>query len=132
MLNGNISNSGVKVIAFRVEDTLIKKHGGIWGKWYVDENARAMVDHTYRKADYFSVCLVVGRDIPKACKKLLDVLLEELGYTSANVIDRDIVITTRLRNRTYYYYVDDNEERASFIGTSACLSSREFNKTIKY
>ncbi len=139
MLHNDISNKGSLVVAFRVDDCLLKyKEKGIIDKTLniikgrslradIDLNVLSRIDFIYKRTDYTIVLVVAeeyAKDIEKALAKY-NVPYSEIMIVKQSLFNLDLSI--KLNHGDFSYYVDSNEQRLNLIGNTKALNMTMFD-----
>ena len=139
MKNGDISNRGSYTIAFRIEDTIIKKNSNSgfsdfmrkFNRLYdysIDVRAMSVINRLYRNYDY-NIVLVVNSNNDN--KSAIHSVLKKLTFCDCVYVNPNRVseIETNLIIEEWEYYIDDNERRRSKITSASAVSLRDFLST---
>ena len=139
MRHGDLSNKGGIKIAFRVEDTLLKKSNTNpvaeftrkFNRMYsyeVDMSVLSIIHRLYVNTDYNLVMVIDNNNKDK--KVVREVLrrvpfCEEVYVNSTRLSEIEI----QLLSKEWEYYIDDNDIRRSGISSSAAVSLKELLET---
>lgn len=139
MKNGDISNRGSYTIAFRIEDTIIKKNSNSgfsefmrnFNRLYdysIDVGAMSVINRLYRNYDY-NIVLVANSNNDN--KSAIHSVLKKLPFCDCVYVNPNRVseIETNLIIEEWEYYVDDNDRRRSKITSSSAVSLKDFLTT---
>lgn len=140
MHHGDISNRGAFAVAFRVEDCIIvPKRNGIFSKairnfnslygYEIDESMRSLVAYVFRRTPW-SIDLLF--DQGNIDNPLVREVIDTFHAGGAIPLKNPVVISTWLREKVYEYYVDNNPERLSCVGTDGAVTSEEFRRHIGF
>lgn len=139
MKHGDLSNKGGIKLAFRLEDTLIKKESDsvlsnfarkfnrLYG-YEIDTSIINVLRRLYVNTDY-NLVIVVSRD--NHDKQIVEDVLKHIPFCHVDYVHsiRSSEITTNLLTKEWEYYVDDNEQRRAGISSSAAVSLKDFLET---
>jgi len=139
MRNGDLSNRSAPVIAFRVEDFLVRfKTNRLIDKvlnFIVGKERRAELDPDVVSALNFifkhtdmTVELIVDKN--NNTDELVKVI-EHLPYGRLTPIRKPVEIAILLNVGDISYYVDNDEERISLVGHRHCITLEELNTLIR-
>lgn len=139
MKNGDLSNHGCIKIAFRVEDTLLKKqsdgrvadfmrkfnrlHG-----YVMDTSVAHIIRRIYTNTDYCVVLVLDGRN---ADKEEVSIVKKFFPYCEIVEVNHTRIseIEINLLSKEWEYYIDDNDHRRAKIGHPAAVSLKDFLET---
>lgn len=139
MKHGDLSNRGGIKLAFRLEDTIIKKENEsplanfarklnrLYG-YEMDVSLMNVIRRLYVNTDY-NLVVVVSRD--NRDKKLVDEIIKRIPFCQVEYVHsvRPSEITTNLLTKEWEYYVDDNEKRRAGISSAGAVSLKDFLET---
>lgn len=139
MKNGDISNRGSLVIAFRVEDTIIKRNSNSefaeflrnFNRLYdysIDVGAISVINRLYRNYDY-NIVLVANSNNEN--KSILRSVLKRFPFCDCMFVNPNRVseIETNLLVKEWEYYIDDKDSRRAKLPSSSAVSLKEFLET---
>lgn len=139
MRYGDISNRGGIKLAFRLEDTLLKKQNESvvsnfarkFDRMYgydVDSKVMSVLQRLYLKTDY-NLVIVINEN--NKDKKAVKDVLSRIPFCSEVYVhnQRTSEISSKLLSKEWEYYVDDNDIRRAGITSSASVSLKDFLET---
>ena len=139
MRKGDISNKGGITLAFRLEDTLIKKESDslvpnfvrrfnrLYG-YALDTSVMNIIRRLYVNTDY-NLVIVVSKD--NHSKHIVGDVLKHIPFCHVAYVHnaRPSEITTNLLTKEWEYYIDDNEHRRTAITSAGAVSFNDFLET---
>ena len=139
MKHGDLSNRGGIKLAFRLEDTIIKKESEspmanfarklnrLYG-YEMDVSLMNIIRRLYVNTDY-NLVIVVSRD--NKGKKAVDDIIKRIPFCQVEYVHgvRSSEISTNLLTKEWEYYVDDNEKRRAGISSAGAVSLKDFLET---
>lgn len=140
MKHGDISNRQAPIIAFRVEDFLLKKkdtnliekvRNVIQGNYSMNELNLAVVsaiNFIFRGTD-MSAYLVVDEDTK--FNEYEKELLDQVNYSSMISVAKPVEITVHLMIGEFTYYVDSDLSRMSKVNHKKCITLSDLNQLIR-
>lgn len=142
MLYNNLSNRQAPSLLFRVDNFLVKprkenlkdrilnKIVGEPKRSQIDRRVSGVIRNMFVHTDYTVGLIVMKSEWVKYSKELQTKLIS-LPITDIYLANDHFDICSKLINREYIYYVDDDTEQHSLVGHHACINLEEMTHFIK-
>lgn len=133
MMHGDISNEVEDVVAFRVEDSILKFPTGLKKVFFgtkgikIDPDMQRLMETVYRRTPLTVDLVIENKNNTDAIRKLLE---DNVAFSRVVLINSELDISGRIMSGDISWYVDSNEERRLKVNSPYAIGINELYQIV--